>query len=292
VTIIDNLFNKSKLFFGKRRWIRRTRFFPFDMGFAYINVCNGKKIFLEPNDMQGPSFHILYGGEAAFKMYELVDKNEILIALRKTRGMFLDVGANIGLFSFYVALNMPECEIMAFEPNPKSLQCLKKTCLENNFSNITISSFALSDVAQDITLYCDTNNDGAHTILKEKLEMGPSVFETLIHTKSLDELWKFDSEILVSVIKVDIQGFELNMLRGAQKTIKKYLPLILVECDNKNLLEDENVYTFLLSLSTEKTMTCRHSGENIPLDLSDIKNRAIRDLNEGLLERNLIFSWN
>src|SRR4051794_40874197 len=98
---------------GKRRWLKKLleRALP---PAAWLTVPNPHfKLRVDLKDIRGPSFYVMYGGEDAFNRYERIEKLEILNILPPD-GVFLDLGANIGLFSFFVALNRPLSRIYSF----------------------------------------------------------------------------------------------------------------------------------------------------------------------------------
>ena len=66
-----------------------------------------------------------------------------VLPLAGNRGDIIDIGANVGLYSIFLAKYFPEKRIFSFEPNLTSRQCFQKGVIRNNIKNITISPKAL-----------------------------------------------------------------------------------------------------------------------------------------------------
>lgn len=287
--MLQQLPNWTKLAIGKRRWLKRLIFKKTGLGLAYLELNDGTKIFLDPQDMRGPSFYLMYGGPRAFTHYELVDKNEVVRAMDKKPGVFIDIGANIGLFSFYLLQERPHSKIFAFEPFPKLFYCLKKTCEENDFKSVELSQLALSNGPGKTWLYLDEENDGGHSLIESKVNSSPKKIE--IELTSLD-MWKSQKNISeISAIKIDVQGAELAVIEGALQSIEKCRPSLIVECDVDRLLTEKNVFSLLQEIDRPRFI-CRTPGTEETLNLETARKLALQDLEAGQKERNFVFSWN
>ena len=88
-------------FVGKKRFLnRRLRSFQPDV--LEVLLSNEESLFVDPKDLYGPSFYVMYGGRSAFYHYEEPVKAAILEHL-PSDGLFFDVGANIGLISLFIS---------------------------------------------------------------------------------------------------------------------------------------------------------------------------------------------
>ena len=140
--------------------------------------------------------------------------------------VILDVGANIGNHTLYWANERKAQKIYAFEPYPYSFKILEKNIENNNLEGVVIPCpFGLSDEnsRQKIKSFCDTNIGGTGF---GKCEDGDFEFKTL------DSL---DIEEKVDLMKIDVEGSEIEMLHGALEFIKKNKPVICIEsfCERK-----------------------------------------------------------
>ena len=134
------------------------------------------------------------------------------------RGLFIDVGAHVGLWS-RMALKAGFDQILAFEPDNKNYECLEKN-LEYGYS----CRLALSDERTSGRIKSDqSDNSGAnHLVSGEDFPVEP--FDRYFGFIK----GKFDltEQILV---KIDVQGYEAKVVRGMKKFIQEYKPIIIVE---------------------------------------------------------------
>jgi FkbM family methyltransferase len=137
-------------------------------------------------------------------------------------GIGLDIGANAGIWSLYLAKY--SCQIYAFEPDPEV-----RTLLENNLKlnediarKIEISEFAVSDESGMRNLHIRRALDGSGRVNNgiSSLVRDFSFVKHLVPvaTISLDE-FTHSKSVPITWIKIDVEGNELNVLRGAQKTL-------------------------------------------------------------------------
>ncbi len=245
---------------------------------AYVQVDGNFKMFLSMIDISGPSFDLSYDKAKAFVKYEKADKDLIETHL-KDGDVFLDIGANIGHFSFYFKQKFPNLECKLFEPIPWLGECIKKTIEENNLKKVEHFDVALSDQAGEAEFFIDTFNDGGHSLLKDKLsgrsKKGRSVKVKVLRLDDLN-LSKVD------FIKADVQGAEKLLIKGGVETIKKNKPKMLIEVASSESLE---FYNFLqeetgLEYDVYSTERAGSLNENDLIELKDVfKSRDILDCN-------------
>lgn len=147
----------------------------------------------------------------------------------------IDVGANVGNHSFFFKNICKANRIVCFEPLDENINLLKQNC-----EDVEINEVALSDVIGDGLLQqIDSmdNNSGTARV---------SNWGRSIKLTTLDS-FKFNN---VTFIKIDVEGHELNVLRGAMETINKYKPDILIEIHLGVSLND--VLNILVNYTYEK----------------------------------------
>lgn len=136
-------------------------------------------------------------------------------------GVCFDVGANIGHHSIV----MSQCvqnngKVFAFEPIPHIREQMKESLTLNEINNVEIISDALSNKEGELNLHLRDGNIGGSSLV----DVGDS--KTIkVNVKTLDSY----NYRKVDFIKIDVEGFEYNVLLGGEKTIEKYQPVILFE---------------------------------------------------------------
>jgi FkbM family methyltransferase len=150
-------------------------------------------------------------------------------------GLFLDVGANIGYYSLYVASSLPGARCIAFEPNAVIFRQLVENIRLNSFSErITAHETVVSDCIEETDFYMQKDschNRGLSSVLRNyDLELAPQHTEKLrLKSATIDGMVADADRETVSVIKVDTQGNEFQVIRGALDTIARAKPVIFFE---------------------------------------------------------------
>lgn len=193
-------------------------------------------------------------------------------ALLQGGGTFLDVGANHGLLSFGLASKLGErVNFHLFEPNPKLVASIEKTLRLYPGMRAEINSVAVSDVDGIVHFWIEENQTGASHIM----ESGG----TDVRAVRLDTYLKNKGISRVALLKLDIEGYELTALRGAENALKnREIDAIYFEYFEKYLIrvsEPSKVIEYLDSLAYEVCF-CRN------FDLENNHGRPVVRLREGL----------
>lgn len=148
----------------------------------------------------------------------------------------LDVGANIGTHSIVFSRHAKNGEVFAFEPQSLVYSLLQTNLLLNSCSNVTPYKFAVTEKDNDIISMEAFSfkaegkdheiNNGARRVDKGKITKGD-----LVLTRTLDSL-DFPK---IGFIKFDIQGAEIDALRGAENLIKRDRPVMFIEVEEHHL---------------------------------------------------------
>jgi FkbM family methyltransferase len=132
----------------------------------------------------------------------------------------VDVGAHVGFWAKDMADRFKH--VYCFEPSAKTLGCLVKNLSE--YDNVSISHVAIGDGPRKCIINRDDRrqqNSGSEFV---RIDTAGSIDMT-----SLDEIGLPGCDLL----KVDVEGFEYAVLLGARKLIKKFKPVVIMECDKK-----------------------------------------------------------
>ncbi len=148
-------------------------------------------------------------------------------AIRKLcqKGMVaLDIGANIGAYTFKMAQLVGETgRVIAIEPMKWAFNKLKQNMRLNNFQNLIIEKIALSNESKKELTHFKSS------WLKSGTSDERSKKKEIIQFSSLDEYLKNTGIDKVQFIKLDVDGYEFNVLQGAIKTLRRDKPKIILE---------------------------------------------------------------
>ena len=164
---------------------------------------------LEEGGLLFPERQIAYDF-ARYKSYEhaLVEWATEMIHPSK---VFLDIGAHVGTWSLAFA---KKCQkVHSFEPTPKTFNYLCGNIALNNMDDkIFAHNLALADKEGRMPIYKGSEDGGGNSLLP-MLDRKPT---WMVDVATLDSLMLTD----VGLIKIDVEGFEKNVLQGAQETLK------------------------------------------------------------------------
>lgn len=160
-----------------------------------------------------------------------------LAALIRPDDLCIDVGANVGVYTVFMAKHATAGSVIAFEPVPLNRDLLTLNVRLNEVTNTEIRDSVVSDVAGPVRF--SISADGAYSSMRSTGRK-PTVQEMTIQGTTLDDEC-LDSGRHIGVVKVDVEGAELLVLRGAQRLLSSpdMRPrVLLIELDAVN----ERVY--------------------------------------------------
>jgi len=170
-------------------------------------------------------------------------------------GSFLDVGVNLGQTLLKVKTIDPGRTYLGFEPNPFCLTYLNKLVEKNVFERVTIYPIGLSDrdAVLSLQLYEDIPTSSSASLVKNFRPHSTIKSELPVPVFRLD---KMNLSIPIdSVIKIDVEGAELEVILGMQKTLEQVRPLLLMEilpvytqANSQRLERQQSLLSYLKSL--------------------------------------------
>ncbi|WP_297985978.1 FkbM family methyltransferase [uncultured Chryseobacterium sp.] len=146
---------------------------------------------------------------------------------------FIDIGANIGLYTLNAAEIVGENgKVFAFEAFPANFDKLQHHLKLNNFMNVTAENLAISSERCFLEIYYDKqfNNSGMASAYLKNTSLKQEVQAT-----SLDEYVQEKKISAIHFIKIDIEGGEYNAVVGMQNVLKRFKPTLLVEVNPETL---------------------------------------------------------
>lgn len=140
------------------------------------------------------------------------------------RGTIVDAGAMIGNHTRFLALAKPHATVLAFEPFGPNLELLRANTAD--LANVVVRPWALSDRARlAVPMAADPKNLGHVAIIETDPWPQPGMMATLADAVALDAFELDD----VTLLKVDVEWHEPQVLAGAVRTIERWRPLIVIE---------------------------------------------------------------
>lgn len=138
---------------------------------------------------------------------------------------FVDVGANLGYFSLLAAQMVGETgTVVAIEPGERNCRLLYRSVVRNRLRNVQLHPYAISD-RRETLVYLAQGSNG--TIAPLDADTGGPAGGRLVPAIPLDDLVAGLDR--VDVIKLDVEGAEARVLRGAAATLARHRPLVVSE---------------------------------------------------------------
>lgn len=165
-------------------------------------------------------------------------------------GLAIDVGAHVGLWSRVLAHHFKE--VVAFEPLPELAACLRKNV--EDLENVQVQQCALGSNADFMKMGVVPirENSGNTRIATQRESATPDTL-TFVDIRALDS---FAADVPVNFIKVDVEGYELDVLKGAEHTLLQDKPFIVVEQKRGNAerygYKQHDALNYLISLGFEE----------------------------------------
>ena len=136
--------------------------------------------------------------------------------------VFIDVGAHIGSVIAEVMHQTPSVKIIAFEAIPQKIEHLRR-----KFPRVEFHECAVGEENKgQITFFVDTKQSGYSSLGKRSDAPDGAIQEIVVPLKRMDDLVDSDA---VDVVKIDVEGAELGVLRGGERMIARCRPSILFE---------------------------------------------------------------
>lgn len=192
---------------------------------ARIEVQPGVSFLLDPGDLIGVT--ILRSGEWQAEVWDSLSPS------LSEGAVFLDVGAHIGYFSIKAAPKVGRTgHVLAFEPNPETLRVLRDNVTANHAGNIIVEPIACTDREQNITLYASAGfNTGMSSLSRENADItykeAPRAYS--VRGRPIDDVVRDRNLTRVDAVKIDVEGAEVSVLRGAVETLKRFHPKLVIE---------------------------------------------------------------
>ncbi len=192
---------------------------------------------------------------------------------------FVDIGANIGMLSLVAARAVgPAGVVDAYEPNPACCERLQATVRENGIANVRVHAHALGPANASLSLSVIPTDSGMSTLCAVPAEDRAFERRLAVPVRRADQSLAEDPRPIAQ-IKIDVEGFEYQVLEGLIETLDRWRPTVILEMEPANLARDRRKPVDLVEFMsargyqgfglTSSRRFLRHRLSLLPLHRSD-----------------------
>jgi FkbM family methyltransferase len=168
-----------------------------------------------------------------------------------------DIGANKGSFILWLSRWCAGGRVVAFEPQPEFARRLADVCRAMRLDNVRVEAKAVYSHSGDQELFVPAGHSPGASLTHRAAEA--TSFTTLsVPVVALDDY--FDANDKITLLKIDVEGAELGLLKGAERILRQHAPLLVFECENRHLAPGTvgDVFSYLKTLGYEGNFVRRH----------------------------------
>lgn len=241
--LFKNPYNKKYPFFALKRFIEWKIIKFFKLSNYKKTVWDDRKIYLNHDSFQ--SMWVMYNWLVDWEEFNLI--NDFVT----TKSYCLDVGANMGFYTIWFSKFTKN--IYAFEPDTKNyLRLNKNVCANNADEYIRTFNIAVGELDGEVSFTKDL--DGENHIVLNYIEGNNSIV-----CKRLDSILFENKIVEISYLKIDVEGFELEVLKGLGEYIsKKKIDIIQIEINKTISNSGSTVQQLLEFISTNDLQLCSY----------------------------------
>lgn len=189
----------------------------------------------------------------------------------------LDVGANVGQFAVAAAKLFPEVRVHSFEPVPECFEKLRKNV--SGLGKVTVYPYALGEGEGEVPFHVNTHSHSSSALPlaqghRDAFPEAREAREIMVKVLTLDQVFA-NAEIRPPVLlKLDVQGYETQVLRGGTQTLER-VDYVVLEASFKPMYEGELLFTEVVRFMEERGFrferpvgwfTAPESGEVLQMD--------------------------
>jgi len=202
----------------------------------------------------------------------------------------LDLGSNIGYYAIIESNIVGKSgKIFAIEPSPINFQILKTNLENQKMGNYTVNNIAIGENDEEMEFIVSKKSNWSKIrINSEEVNSGDEVIK--IPVKTLDSFVKENNIAKIDILRMDVEGYEYNILKGAKSVLEQFKPKLLIEVHK-------------MYLGTKKTLEMLKNLQNLKYEIKffiprvydtpiigktqDIKKISMNDILQKLENNNL-----
>jgi FkbM family methyltransferase len=184
----------------------------------------------------------------------------------RSGGIICDIGANKGSFIYWLSRWCGHGRVIAFEPQPQFAARLAAVCRALKLDNVTVEAKAVFSHSGARDLFVPKGHSPGASLTHMTRE-GESFTTLSVPVVALDNYFGDDDR--VRLLKIDVEGGEFGVLKGAERILRRHAPLLVFECENRHLSPGTvaDVFGYLETLGYRGSFVCR--DQVLPLSAFD-----------------------
>jgi len=169
---------------------------------------------------------------SSIRFFDPLDEAFVWKYMDVHRGVFIDVGAHIGKYTVTMARKLKGTGmVLAFEPHPINFKYLLVNLSLNGLGNVLPLNMACYSSEGCLPLYV-AQESGLHSLIlqssERKIKVKVCTLDSMVEKLNLKD---------IRLIKVDVEGAEVEVIKGALRTISKFSPTLVVEVRSSNIAQ-------------------------------------------------------
>lgn len=198
------------------------------IGDIALDLPDGRRVTLVSDGYDSLASRIHWSGIDGFEPESL----RLFLELAESSETVLDVGAHVGLYALLASTERPDTTTIAFEPVPRNLRYLRANVARNEVPNLRVEEAAVGAVDGSITLRVPRTlrlPATASVLTGHDHGDGDGMESISVPVVSIDRYVQEHHLGTIDLLKIDVEGAEADVLRGAAGTIARHRPAIVCE---------------------------------------------------------------
>jgi FkbM family methyltransferase len=230
-----------------------------------------KKFYIEPHNIyvriKSENYSFIYRSSDYDDLNMMCRENlafwesksrKIFSQLSKTSNVIFDIGSYSGIYTLLSAKSNEDVKTYSFEPNPELFKVLSKNIKLNRLKNSKILELALGENEGNETLYINHERFSSSASLKKNSNEGASFKVKKI---TLDSFVTQEKITTIDLMKIDVEEYEINVLRGASESLSNFHPIILMESLSQDSLSEQK--SFLTKFGYQNPIQIQGDGYDL-----------------------------
>jgi FkbM family methyltransferase len=160
-----------------------------------------------------------------FNRYE-PEETAVMQRLLPVKGVFFDIGANMGWYTINFAKQLKGLKVLAFEPIPRTYNFLQRNVNLNSVENVELLNFGFSDREDELSFFYYPEGSGNASLAN--VSERTDVEEVVCQVRRMDD-FVAERGLTPDFIKCDVEGAELMVFQGGEKILREHRPVVFTE---------------------------------------------------------------